>query len=122
MIKKAFDITPALVVLAPSGSLSGITELKVKGERPKGTRKIDRVRAVVIGDLFLIGQDSPEGVKVVFRERLVEIEKTENDWHILTESGKIIAVTKDKNCACGTKLKSWNPYGSYVPSTQDPTS
>ena len=122
MIRKAFDITPALVVLAPASSLTDIKSLTVKGERPKGTRRIDRVRAVVIGDLFIIGQDSPEGVQVVFRERVVEIEKTENDWHLLTESGKIIAVTKDKNCACGTKLRSWNPYGSYIPSSQDPTS
>lgn len=117
---KTFDITPALVVLAPPDSLSDITSLTVNGERPKGTRRVDRCRALIIEDQLLIGKDSPEGVQLVFRERITQLEKTKSNHHILTVSGKIIAIAKDKNCACGTKLRGWNPYGNYIPSTQDP--
>lgn len=118
-MRQTFDISPALVVLAPPDSLSDITSLTVSGEKPKGTRKVDKVRAVVIEDQFLIGKDSQYDINVIFRERIEDIQKTKAGWHIKTRTGKIIAVAKDEKCACGTRLKSWNPYGSYIPSTQD---
>jgi len=119
MEHKTFDIAPALVALAPSDSLSGITDLSVSGAKPEGTRQIDKVRALVIEDQLIIGKDFPDGVEVVFQEQIKKIEKIEKQWHLLTSTGKIVAVAKDKNCACGTRLKSWNPYGSYVRLTQD---
>jgi len=115
-MRQTFDITPALVVLAPPDSLSDITSLTIGGEKPEGTRKVDRVRAVVIEDQLIIGKDSQYDINVIFRERIEEIQKTKSVWHLKTKTGKIIAVAKDKNCACGTRLKSWNPYSSYVPS------
>jgi hypothetical protein len=120
MKHKAFDTFPALVVLAPSDSLSDITELNIIGDKPKGSRKLDRCRVALIEDLLLIANDGPEGIKVVFRERIIESAKVEKTNYVKTVSGKIIAVTKDVNCGCGTKLRGWNPYGSFIPSSEDP--
>jgi hypothetical protein len=117
---KAMDVFPAIIRLAPPGSLSDITELNIIGDVPRGTRRVDTARAVIIQDMLIIAVDSPEGTKVVFRERVTQTERVDKVHYALTESGKIIAVTKDNNCGCGTRLRSWNPYGSYVPSTQDP--
>ena len=118
---KAMDVFPAIIRLAPAGSLSDITELNIVGDVPQGTRRVDTARAVIIQDMLIIAVDSPEGTQIVFRERVTQTEKVDKVHYALTESGKIIAVTRDNNCGCGTRLRSWNPYGSYVPSTQDPS-
>lgn len=68
----------------------------------------------------MIAEDSPEGPKLVFREKVLEIKQESKLTHLLTESGKIIVVTKDHNCGCGSRLRSWNPYGNYISSSQDP--
>jgi hypothetical protein len=119
-MKKAFDVFPAIVRLAPAGSLSDITQLNIIGDVPQGTRRVDTARAVLLGETLIIAVDSPEGTQIVFREKVVQTEVEGKVHYALTESGKILAITKDNNCGCGTRLRSWNPYGSYVPSSQDP--
>jgi hypothetical protein len=119
-MRKAFDVFPAIVRLAPAGSLSDITQLTIIGDAPQGTRRVDTCRAVLLADTLLIAVDSPEGTQIVFREKVVQTEVEGKVHYALTESGKILAITKDNNCGCGTRLRSWNPYGSYVPSSQDP--
>jgi hypothetical protein len=119
-MRKAFDVFPAIIRLAPAGSLSDITELNIIGDVPQGTRRVDTARAVLLGDMLLIAVDSPEGTQVVFRERVTQTESDGKVHYALTESGKILAIVKDNNCGCGTRLRSWNPYGSYIPSSQDP--
>lgn len=116
------DVFPAIVWIAPPDSV-GLDELKIPGPSPQGTRKVDRVRVVLLGETVLIAQDSPEGPKLVFREQFID-RHTENKLNtIRTESGKIISFIKDANCGCGSRLRTWNPYGanSSVFSSQDPT-
>lgn len=116
------DVFPAVAWIAPPNSVE-VSNLATSGPCPEGTRKIDRVRVVLLGNSILIAQDSPEGPKLVFREgftaRLVNGKTTT----IKTDTGKIIAFTKDENCGCGSRLRTWNPYGqnSSVYSTADPT-
>lgn len=119
-MRKAFDVFPAIVRLAPAGSLSDITQLTIIGDAPQGTRRVDTCRVVLLGDTLLIAVDSPEGTQIVFREKVVQTEAEGKVHYALTESGKILAITKDNNCGCGTRLRSWNPYGSYISSSQDP--
>lgn len=119
-MKKEIDVFPAVIRLAPPNSLEQFTELKPVGDAPQGTRRVDRCRAVVIGGVLVIAQDSPEGPTVIFREKTEAMEQDGKVTHLLTSSGKIIVIKKDDNCGCGSRLRSWNPYGSYVTSSQDP--
>ena len=119
-LSKDIDIFPAIIKLAPSGSLSDFTELNVVGPAPQGTRRLDRCRAVVVGGSLLIAEDSPEGPKLVFREKVLQTKQEDKLTHLLTESGKIVVITRDHNCGCGSRLRSWNPYGNYISSSQDP--
>ena len=119
-MRKEIDVFPAIIKLAPPNSLEDFTDLKPVGDSPKGTRKLDRCRAVVIGGVLIIAEDSPEGPKVVFREQTQAMAQDGRVTHILTTSGKIIVVSKDDNCGCGSRLRGWNPYGSYVVSNGDP--
>lgn len=121
MLKKSIDVFPALIKLAPPGSLSDYTTLQTTGDTPQGTRRVDRSRAVVINNVLIIAQDSPEGPLVVFREDIEGMTQEGKTSHVLTVSGKIIAISKDDNCGCGSRLRGWNPLGSaIVTSSEDP--
>ena len=120
-MRKSIDVFPALIKLAPPGSLEDYTTLQTTGDVPQGTRKVDRCRAVVIDDVLLIAQDAPEGPTVIFKEKIQGMTQEGKTSHILTISGKIIAVKKDDNCGCGSRLRGWNPMGSaIVMSSEDP--
>lgn len=117
---KSIDVFPAIVRLAPPDSLSDITQLPIRGDAPQGTRKLDRCRIVCINGVVQIVVDSPEGPRLMFREAVSE-QISENKTHWLrTEKGKILVFEKDNNCGCGSRLRSWNPYGTSITSSQDP--
>jgi hypothetical protein len=121
MLKKSIDVFPALIKLAPPGSLSDYTTLQTTGDVPQGTRRVDRSRAVVINNVLIIAQDSPEGPAVVFKEAIEGMTQEGKTSHVLTVSGKIIAISKDDNCGCGSRLRGWNPMGSAIlTSSEDP--
>lgn len=120
---KTMDVFPAIVFLAEPGSLSSYRDLPFLGDKPQKTRRVDRSRVMIIDGRFYIVQDSPEGPTVVFREGVSEYEKDAETktHHILTTSGKIIVVGKDRNCGCGTRLRGWNPFKGITTSSEDPT-
>lgn len=116
------DVFPALLRIAPPDSLSDITSLNIKGDAPQGSRFLDRCRVVILRDSVLVALDSPEGPQLVFKEKVAETRHVEKTSYVLTLSGKILAFRKDENCGCGSRLRSWNPYGTgWVGSSQDPT-
>ena len=116
------DVFPALVWIAPPNSV-GLDELSIPGPSPQGTRKVDRVRVVLLGDSILIAQDSPEGPTLVFREKYTHRHVDGKLQAVLTESEKVVAFIKDASCGCGSRLRGWNPYGqnNSVYSSEDPT-
>lgn len=117
---KRVDVFPAIIRLAPPGSFDDITELGISGPSPKGTRKLDRCRVVILKDVLMVALDSPTGPSLVFRERVTDTVFSGKTTHAVTESGKIVVFEKDDNCGCGSRLRSWNPYGNIVMSTKDP--
>jgi hypothetical protein len=119
-MSKRLDIFPAVMKIAPAGSLDDFRALVPVGAAPEGTRKLDRCRVTVVNNTIFVVVDSPTGPELVFREKVQDFEKIDKIGHILTESGKIIAVTKDANCGCGSRLKSWNPFGAIAMSMEDP--
>jgi hypothetical protein len=120
-MQKTMDIFPAVLRLAPPGSVENITDLAVRGDAPPGTRKLDRARAVIVRGTLYVAVDSPTGPQVVFREKVEEQHHEKKISHVKTVSGKIIVITKDENCGCGSRLRGWNPFGFLVSSSEDPS-
>lgn len=118
---KKIDLFPAIVFVAPPGSCESILDLDPTGGKPQGVRKVDRSRVVIIDGKILVVVDSPEGPRLIFREAVTEYVKNDsnNSYHALTESGKVLAFTKDKNCGCGSRLRSWSPFGNYLSASGD---
>lgn len=115
------DIFPAIVRIAPPGSLEDYTTFSTTGDSPEGTRRLDRCRALVARGNLLIAVDSPEGPQLIFRELTESISGDRKLTQVLTSSGKIVAISKDNNCGCGSRLRAWNPYGAFITSSEDPT-
>lgn len=118
------DLFPAIIALAPPGSIEPITSFRptYRDTHPEGTRVIDRARITLTDTKVLIAVDSPTGPTLVFREDYAEHHKDRalKEHYIRTASGKIISVAKDQNCGCGSRLRSWSPFGNIVMAT-DPT-
>jgi hypothetical protein len=114
------DVFPALVRIAPPGSLSDITSFGVRGDAPQQTRRLDRCRVAVVDTMIRIAVDSPEGPSLVFQEQISERQSKNKTHWVVTESGKILVFEKDNNCGCGSRLRNWNPFGNSISSSEDP--
>jgi hypothetical protein len=119
-MRKRIDVFPAVVRLYEPGALSDLSEATVKGEFPQGTRRLDRCRVAIVNNTLMIAVDAPGGPQLVFKEKVLEVISEKGIDRITTASDKMLAVIKDENCGCGSRLRSWNPFGSIVNSNEDP--
>jgi hypothetical protein len=110
------DVFPAHLSVAPANYSDDEFSIRSKGN-PEGVFYRDITRVVLVEDeqglTIWVAQDSPTGANIIFQERLATFHKAdtpEQDSHGKTVSGKILAFSKDNNCGCGSRLKSWNPY------------
>lgn len=106
------DIFPAHVAVAPEGVFDDLEQLK-SSPAPEGSHYVGTTRVVVFDNIVVVAVDSPEGAKIIFREKYSNFIKGEDptkEHRLVTESGKMMAFKKDTNCGCGSRLRSWNPY------------
>jgi len=119
------DVVPATVSIAPTGS--DIEPFNLRSAPPThGSYPITIARVVIMNNRIIIAQDSGNGPQVVFSEGIDPLTYYKNpdkdrDSFVQTLSGKKIAFKKDSACGCGSRLRSWNPYGSGVSSIKDPS-
>lgn len=105
------DVFPAVIAIAPPASTE-LGEFSPQGPLPEQTRKVSKCRVVVLDNFLMIVRDYPDAPqKLVFREELLSFGKDQDGvWRGVTETNKLIAFRKDRDCDCGTTLASWNPY------------
>lgn len=113
-MKVSADVFPAIVAIAPSDSLEDISSFSPRGRAPNGTRRLDRCRVVVFNEKIVIGVDTPEGPQLVFREEILSYSKEDKLHYVKTVTGKVLVFKKDDNCGCGSRLRSWIPYGNSM--------
>jgi hypothetical protein len=120
MLNRKVDTFPAIVVVTPPNSVENLATMTTSLPVPEGAKRLDRVRVVVLDGKVMIAIDSPQGPQLIFREAIVEILVEGQLVRVRTESDKAIAFIKDHNCGCGSRLRSWNPYGGTMSSSKDP--
>jgi hypothetical protein len=106
---RRLDIFPAVVKVSSLDSLSDVTDLNFKSRGPEGTRRLDACRVVVLGDIVYVVVDSSEGPRVVFKEGVKAWSRVGGVAYVHTTSSKLLAVIKDRDCGCGSRLKGWSP-------------
>lgn len=120
------DVFPATVVVAPEG-LGAIPGSLHVSPPTAGTYLITDCRVIVYNGSIIVAQDNSSGPKIVFSESIVpesfsksgDIRSTLS--YVTTTSGKMLAFRRESSCACGSRLRSWNPFRT-MRSSQDPTS
>lgn len=110
------DIFPAIVSIATQKTRKNVHDL-VPHSGSEGY--VDRCRVIVTSEVVVIAADAPTGPQIVFQEayELLVDPKPEEDRkiiRILTVSGKMLAFTKQEGCACGSRLRAWNPYKTII--------
>lgn len=106
------DLFPALVaVYPPSVVFQWKTPFSNVGIAEKGGTKFYESRVIVHKNLVTVGIDSPRGCQTVYQAPVVEVFKEAEYTRVLTDDGTLVVFAKSKGCGCGSKLRSWNPYG-----------
>lgn len=75
-------------------------------------------RVIVHKNRVIVGIDSPRGAQTAFLDNVVEVFELKPYTKVLTEQGFLVVFAKSKGCGCGSRLKSWNPYGNVVGSSR----
>jgi hypothetical protein len=123
-MKIEVDIFPAHFQVAPADVFTDVSTLN-SHPRQQGAFYVGTTRVLIMNvegnQIVLVAQDSPEGAQIIFREKIAELqEPTDGTYRLITVSGKALAFSKDTNCGCGSRLRSWNPYRT-MNSIKDPT-
>jgi hypothetical protein len=129
-----YDLFPAQAFVCPPPTPeenealnNDYTTLTVFSDRAiKHSRRVDAVRVVVYEDVVMIAADGQSGPMLIFKEGYdkstldLTTQRNKGVSRLVTTSGKIVVFSKDNNCGCGSKLRTWNPY-NIMYSTKDPT-
>lgn len=113
------DIFPAVVaVYEPSVVLAWESPFSSVGVLDGGATRFNDCRVIVHNNLVIVGADSPRGAQVVFKANVAEVFVEKPFTRVLTDSGFLVVFSKSKGCGCGSRLRSWNPYGNVVRSSR----
>jgi hypothetical protein len=120
-----YDLFPAYITFVPAEDPTTAQEMRSGPPHPRGARHLDRARVIVYQDKVLVAIDGDKGPQIVFRDTYetkdFKRSKTrDEDSYLTTTSGKKIAFRRNDSCACGSRLRSWNPYKT-LNATGDPT-
>jgi hypothetical protein len=123
-MKIEVDIFPAHFQVAPADVFTDVSTLNSHPHQ-QGAFYVGTTRVLIMNvegnQIVLVAQDSPEGAQIIFREKIAELqEPNDGTYRLITVSGKALAFSKDTNCGCGSRLRSWNPYRT-MNSIKDPT-
>lgn len=120
------DIFPSYVGIAPADNPTDINDLR-SAPPTEGIVHLNIARVIVTAEEIIIAQDGPTGPVVVFSEAIdpaghfIAASPREMDSYVTTVSGQKVVFKKDTACGCGSRLRSWAPFGGYLSSTADPT-
>jgi hypothetical protein len=71
---------------------------------------------IVHKNRITVGIDGPRGPQVFFSAEVQEVLKVPSTQFIrvITTDGHLVVFSRSKSCGCGSRLRSWNPYGNIV--------
>lgn len=114
------DIFPAVVaVYPPSFVLNYEKPFLDVGVSDSGGKIFSESRVIVHKNRVIVGASTVVGAQTVFSDSVVEVFVVKPYTRVLTASGHLVVFTKSKGCGCGSRLRSWNPYGNAVRSSRD---
>lgn len=109
------DLFPAVVVIYPSVVVCGWeSPFSAVGLSDSGGKIFSDSRVIVHKNLVIVGINSARGPVLGFRAEVAEVFKDGRFTRVLTTNGDLVVFAPSKGCGCGSRLRSWNPYGNIV--------
>lgn len=113
------DVFPAVVaVYPPSFVLNYEKPFSDVGVANPEAKIFSESRVIVHKNRVIVGASTVVGAQTVFSDSVVEVFVIKPYTRVLTSSGHLVVFTRSKGCGCGSRLKSWNPYGNVVGSSR----
>ena len=121
------DLFPAVVGISQPTDERAAEELSTI-PFSEGLTMITAARVLVTADRVMIAHDSPNGPQVAFSQPIDPSRHFKSqdvrtkDSFVVTTSGMVVVFRKDEGCGCGSRLRSWRPFGNVgTSSILDPT-
>lgn len=113
------DVFPALVSIY-SGAVSRGWEkpFSIVGLSDSGVTKFNECRVIVHKNKIIVGAETGRGPSAVYVADVEEVFVGNPLTRVLTTSGDLVVFGVSKGCGCGSRLRSWNPYGNIVRSNR----
>lgn len=113
------DLFPAIVSVYPSSFVDGlVSPYSSIGFGDESAVRFTDCRVIVHNNLVIVGADTPRGAQAVFKDEVSAVFVDKPFTRVLTVSGRLVVFGKSKGCGCGSRLRSWNPYGNIVGSSR----
>jgi len=124
-VRVLYDLFPARVrVIAPEQREAALAASELNTFTAAFGRAVDKTRVIVTEKTVMVAADADNGPVLIFREKydpasLVWSRKAGSVNRLVTLTGKLLVVSANTSCGCGSRLRSWNPYRT-VYSSGDP--
>lgn len=113
------DHFPAIVAVYPPDVVSGFEKpFETVGVADNGGKIFSDCRFIVHNNFVIVGASTVSGPQVVFRASVAELFVVKPYTRVLTVENFLVVSTRSKGCGCGSRLRSWNPYGNVVRSSR----
>jgi hypothetical protein len=84
-----------------------------------GVNPYSRARAVVTADRVLVLVESGRGVGVLYEAKLEDVSGDRRQLVATTADGAV-TITRQTGCGCGSRLRSYRPFGQMVAMSKVP--
>lgn len=113
------DIFPAVVAVYPPDVVASFEKpFSDVGIASSGGKIFSDCRFIVHNNFVIVGASTVSGVQKVFQASVAEVFVVKPYTRVLTAENFLVVATRSKGCGCGSRLKSWNPYGNVVRSSR----
>lgn len=113
------DLFPAVAALYPPDIVKTLQNpFETSGISDAGSTQFLECRVIVHNFNAFVGTDTIRGPKTVFHDTYASnnVFQAGNLTRVLTDTGYLLVFGPSRGCGCGSRLRTWNPYGSVIKS------
>jgi len=85
-----------------------------------GVNRHTRTRAIVTADKVLVLVDASSGPAVLYESRLEDVQVVDRRQMVATTADGEVTISRQGGCGCGSRLRSYRPFGKAIRMEQVP--
>lgn len=115
------DIFPAVAAIYPPDYAETLQKpYETVGTSDSGYKPYVECRVILHNSNLFVGIDGPRGPQFLFKGTYVNENVFQDRYltRVLTDDGHLVVFGTSKGCGCGSRLRTWNPYGTVLRSSR----